>query len=117
MAWDVEGTDEFAEWFGALDTAEQESVDYVVTKLEADGPTLRRPAADTIIGSRFPNLKELRVNNPPIRIFFAFDPRRTAILLIGGDKTDDPYFYDRMIPIADDLYETHLRELENDHGH
>ena len=117
MAWEVEGTDEFGVWYGDLDAAEQESVDYVVAKLEVEGPNLRRPAADKIERSRFSNMKELRVNNPPIRIFFAFDPRRVAILLCGGDKTGDPFFYDRMIPIADDLYEQHLRHLESEHGH
>jgi hypothetical protein len=85
-SWEIEGTNEFAVWYGGLDAAEQQSVNYVVAKLEQAGPNLRRPAADTIVGSRFANMKELRVNNPPLRIFFAFDPRRTAILLIGGDK-------------------------------
>ena len=61
-------------------------------------------------------MKELRINNPPIRIFFAFDPRRVAILLIGGDKTNDPLFYDRMVPIADALYDEHLEHLGNEHG-
>lgn len=116
MVWDVEGTDEFGAWYLGLDASEQERVDYLVAKLEADGPNLRRPAADTLIGSRFANMKELRVNNPPIRILYAFDPRRVAILLIGGDKSNDPSFYDRMIPIADDLYEQHLHHLESEHG-
>jgi hypothetical protein len=65
--------------YGSLNEEEQERVDYVVGKLEADGPLLRRPAADTVIGSRFPNMKELRINNPPMRLFCAFDPRRIAI--------------------------------------
>jgi len=65
-------------------------------------------------------LRELRVQSGgrPLRVFYAFDPHRTAILLIGGDKTQDKRFYDRMIPIADDLYDEHLFELrkENDDG-
>jgi hypothetical protein len=116
VVWEIEGTDEFAMWYGGLDAIEQESVNYIVAKLELAGPNLRRPAADTITGSQFPNLKELRVNNSPLRIFFAFDPRRTAILLIGGDKTSDARFYDVMIPIADALFERHLRHLETEHG-
>jgi hypothetical protein len=116
VPWEVEGTDEFAAWYGALDAGAQDSVNYLVAKLEEAGPTLRRPAADTVVGSRFPNMKELRINTPPLRIFFAFDPRRTAILLIGGDKTGDTSFYDRMIPISDDLFEEHLRHLETEHG-
>ncbi|HTD32856.1 MAG TPA: type II toxin-antitoxin system RelE/ParE family toxin [Candidatus Elarobacter sp.] len=114
--WEIEGTDEFAAWYGSLGAADQEHVDYVVSKLEVAGPTLARPAVDTVYGSRFANMKELRINTPPIRIFFAFDPRRTAILLIGGDKTNDPGFYDRMIPAADRLYAEHLTHLENEHG-
>jgi hypothetical protein len=116
VSWEIEGTNEFALWYASLDAADQEHVDYVVHKLEAAGPTLRRPAADTLNGAQFANMKELRINAPPIRIFFAFDPRRTAILLIGGDKTNDPLFYDRMIPIAETLYAEHLAHLEAEHG-
>jgi hypothetical protein len=50
----------------------------------------------------------------PIHIFYAFDPRRTAILLIGGDKTVDDRFYDRMIPIADKLYDVYIQELKKE---
>lgn len=116
MTWEVEGTDQFEQWYGSLNADEQERVDYVVAKLEADGPQLRRPAADTVNGSQFTNMKELRVNTPPIRIFFAFDPRRVAVLLVAGDKTNDPTFYGRMIPIADALYAEHLAHLEAEHG-
>jgi hypothetical protein len=61
-------------------------------------------------------MRELRVQSggSPIRIFYAFDPRRTAILLIGGDKTGDDRFYQTMIPIADRLYDTHLEELRKE---
>jgi hypothetical protein len=61
-------------------------------------------------------LKELRTQSSgkPLRTFFIFDPRRSAILLIGGDKTGDARFYDRMIPIADQLYETYLAELRKE---
>lgn len=114
--WEIEGTDEFAAWYGSLNALEQERVDYVVSKLEASGPALPRPTVDTVNGSRFSNMKELRINRPPLRIFFAFDSRRYAILLIGGDKTNDPAFYDRMIPVADRLYADHLAHLETQHG-
>jgi hypothetical protein len=50
----------------------------------------------------------------PLRVFDAFDPRRMAILLIGGDKTSDRRFYEQMIPIADALYDQHLAELEKE---
>jgi hypothetical protein len=84
--------------------------------LEDRGSSLARPHADTLKGSRHPNMKELRTQSggKPIRSFFAFDPRRSAILLIGGDKTGDPRFYDQMIPIADDLYDEHLKELQKE---
>jgi len=61
-------------------------------------------------------MKELRTQSvgKPLRTFFAFDPRRSAILLIGGDKTGNKRFYDRMIPIADALYDEHLDELKRE---
>jgi hypothetical protein len=61
-------------------------------------------------------MRELRVQSggKPIRIFYAFDPRRTAILLIGGDKTGDDRFYDRMIPVADKLYDVYIQELKKE---
>jgi len=82
--------------------------------LEEHGPALGRPHADTVRGSRFANMKELRtqVGGRPLRTFFVFDPRRTAILLIGGEKTGETRFYERMIAIADRLYATYLEELK-----
>ena len=60
-------------------------------------------------------MRELRVQHRgrPIRVFYAFDPRRTAILLVAGDKTGDDRFYERMIPEADRLYDEHLEEIRN----
>lgn len=66
-------------------------------------------------GSRHPNMKELRPLGSNIRVLFAFDPRRAAILLIGGDKTDRwREWYEEMIPVADRLYEVHLEELRQE---
>jgi hypothetical protein len=61
-------------------------------------------------------MRELKIQSEgrPIRVFYAFDPRRSAILLIGGDKTGDGRFHERMLPIADDLYDVHLRELKRE---
>ncbi len=61
-------------------------------------------------------MKELRTQHQgrPVRTLFAFDPRRTAILLIGGDKTGDDRFYKRLVPLADDLYDIHLSELKQE---
>ncbi len=114
--WLVEITDEFEAWFETLDDADQESVLFGIRLLESSGPSLGRPYADTVKGSKHPNMKELRTQSAgkPLRSFFAFDPRRSAILLIGGDKTSDARFYDRMIPIADKLYDIYLAELREE---
>jgi hypothetical protein len=114
VVWAVEATDQFAEWSAALDAADIDSVNYSVDLLESVGPELGRPHADAK-QSVFKNMKELRVQaaGRPIRIFFAFDPNRTAILLIGGAKAGNSRFYERMIRVADRLYADHLAELEN----
>jgi hypothetical protein len=61
-------------------------------------------------------MRELRVQSGgrPLRVFYAFDPRRSAILLIGGDKTGDNRFYERMAPVADDLYDTYIEEIRKE---
>jgi len=109
--WEVEYTDQFGEWWISLTEEEQTSVDAAVEILQEDGPALGRPLADTLSGSRHANMKELRPAGT-IRVLFAFDPRRTAILLIGGDKRDNwEGWYDNTIPIADRLYDEHLEAL------
>lgn len=114
--WQVEYTDEFGEWWEALSPAEQASLEAGIRLLEQFGPHLSRPYADTLKGSRHANMKELRTSSRgrPLRTLFAFDPRRCAILLIGGDKTGDERFYERMIPLADRLYDAYLDELRKE---
>jgi hypothetical protein len=114
--WEIEYTDEFGEWWETLDEDQQVSVAASVELLRRLGPQLPRPHVDTLHGSRHTNLKELRTQHTgrPIHTLFAFDPRRCAILLIGGDKTGDNRFYERMIPYADDLYDHHLELLRNE---
>ncbi len=114
--WDVEVTDQFAEWFAALSPVDQDAIDFSVRLLAELGPDLKRPYADTVRGSRHRNMRELRSQSSgrPLRTFYAFDPRRTAILLIGGEKTGDNRFYDRMIPVADALYDEYLLELRRE---
>jgi hypothetical protein len=114
VAWEVEFADEFGEWWGSLTEAEQDSVDSTVILLQERGPALTRPYADTLKGSRFPNMRELRIQHEgrPYRVLYAFDPRRVGYLLIGGDKTGNPRWYDEFIPVADGIYEQHLRELK-----
>jgi hypothetical protein len=110
--WEVLYTDEFGTWFESLTEDQQDAVIARVDLLEAEGPALGRPSVDTIVGSRHPNMKELRVSKGgAIRILFAFDPRRQAVLLIGGNKAGQwRAWYEKAIPRADDLFDQYLRE-------
>jgi hypothetical protein len=114
--WEVELTDEFERWWQSLTPDEQESLAASVELLRQVGPQLARPHADVLKGSKHANMKELRTQHQgrPLRTLFAFDPRRCAILLIGGDKTGDDRFYERMIPLADQLYDQHLEKLRKE---
>ena len=84
-----------------------------VKLLEERGVRLGHPYSSGIEGSRHTHMRELRVQSGgrPIRVFYAFDPRRAAILPIGGDKTGDDRFYERFVPVADRLYDEHLEQL------
>jgi hypothetical protein len=119
MAWTVEFTDQFEGWWNGLSEDEQIDIDAKVRLLEELGPALGRPHADTVQGSRHANMKELRIQHAgrPYRVLFAFDPRRCAILLLGGDKTGNARWYDENIPVADKLFEGHLRTLERERTH
>ncbi len=114
--WNVEYTDEFEKWWSELSSNEQVDLAASIRLLEAIGPTLGRPHADTVRHSRHPNMKELRTQSSgkPLRTFFAFDPRRSAILLVGGDKTGDSQFYQNMVPAADQLYDQYLEQLKKE---
>lgn len=113
--WDIEFTDQFEDWWDSLTFEEQQSIKGPVNLLKQRGPGLGRPTVDTVTGSRHPNMKELRAGT--IRVLFAFDPTRTAILLIGGDKRDRwQAFYAEMIPLADDLLDEHLKDIETEGG-
>ena len=114
--WEVEYTDEFEQWWTKLTEGEQNAIAASVGLIEELGPNLGRPHVDHVKSSRHSNMKELRTQSGgvPLRTFFVFDPRRTAILLIGGNKVGDNRFYDRVIPIADQLYDTHLEELKKE---
>ncbi len=114
MSWEVEYTDEFGGWWDDLTTAQQDRIAATVRILAARGPMLPFPFSSGVSGSRHAHMRELRVQarGDPIRIFYAFDPRRAAILLIGGDKTGNDRFYEEYVPRADVLYDTHLDELK-----
>jgi len=109
--WEIERTDQLAEWINSLDDDAREAILKNLIILKEIGPKLGRPYVDTIKQSRHKNMKELRTQNKMrlFRIFFTFDLERKAILLIGGDKRGDKRFYEKMIPIADDLYDDHMK--------
>ena len=115
---EIECTDEFIQWYERLSEREQEDVGSVIDLLEEEGIRLSRPQSASIAGSRHSHMRELIVQSrgQPIRIFYAFDPRQTAILLIGGNKTgiSDRRFYRQYIRIADDLYDEYIAELERE---
>ncbi len=103
MEWKVEYTDEFGAWWETLTVEEQIDIDAAVHLLEAKGPTLPYPYSSDVKGSRYGQMRELRIQHQgqPYRILYAFDPRRIAILLIGGKKTGDELWYERLLPLAE----------------
>lgn len=111
---EVEGTDEFAAWYASLTQEQQDALASRIELLEQRGPNLKRPTVGEIMTSRHaPQMKELRVSSEgQLRVLFAFDPRRTAILLLGGDKAGRwDAWYRVAIPEADRLYDLYLEEL------
>jgi hypothetical protein len=116
MAVNIEYTDEFGQWWSSLTVNEQNDITVALMLLEEKGINLGFPYSSKINGSRHSGMRELRIQSKgnPIRIFYMFDPRRTAILLIGGDKTGDDRFYERFIPIADQLYDIYLEEIKRE---
>ncbi len=116
MTWQVEYTDEFGEWWSGLSEAQQDKVVATVSLLEEKGPSLQFPHSSGIKGSRHDHMRELRIQSggDPLRILYAFKPLRSAILLIGGDKTGSDRFYDEYVPIADKLYDQHIAELKKE---
>lgn len=116
MRWEVEYTDEFEMWWDRLSESEQDDVQVSVMLLGDAGPYLGFPHTSDIKGSRHGNLRELRVQHAgrPYRVLYAFDPRRCAILLIGGDKTGQDRWYQEHVPLAERLYDEHLEVLKNE---
>ncbi len=116
MEWSVEFTDAFGEWWERLTAEEQEDVNASVVLLERFGPLLRYPHSPAVTSSKHPHMRELRIQHRgrPYRVLYAFDPRRCAILLIGGDKTGDQRWYDTYVPVADRLYDSHVDQLRRE---
>lgn len=104
-------TDEFVDWYRDLDDSAVEDVTVAVDVLANQGIALGYPRSSSIEGASFA-LRELRVqsNGRPIRVFYAFDPRRQAVLLIGGNKTGDDRFYKTMVPLSERLWKEYLSD-------
>lgn len=115
MAYEVEVSDEFREWYEPLSESEQDSIGRVVGLLEERGPALPYPYSSGVQGSTLSHMRELRIQHEgrPYRVLYAFDPTRAGYLLIGGDKTGDGRWYETNVPRAERIYAEHLRELEN----
>ena len=116
VPWEVEFTDEFEAWWHSLSESEQGKVDARVGLLIEHGPNLGFPFSSQVRTSRFPEMRELRVQagGDPLRMLYAFDSRRTAILLVAGDKTGDDRWYETNVPMADRLFDQHLRAIERE---
>ena len=116
MSCDIEYTDEFETWWNGLTAGEQDDIRFVVRLLEERGTRLGAPYSSKVKGSRHGRMRELRVQSGgwPIRIFYAFDPRRTAILLIGGRKQEQDRFYREYVRRADAVYDQYLLQLRRE---
>lgn len=115
MAWCYNTSGELDDWVESLDQAERNEVAAMLDALTRLGPSLGRPVADTLNGSTYPNMKELRGKTPAtvLRIAFAFDTERIAQVLCGGNKkgVSQKIFYKKLIEKADRLYKLHLDAL------
>ena len=101
--WEVILLEEVDKWYMNLDEADAARTEAAIDALEVSGPALGRPLVDQIKGSRHKNMKELRSGS--VRILFAFDPARQAVLLVAGDKRGSwSTWHETAIPVADDLY-------------
>lgn len=122
VEWEIEATDQFFAWAEALEGADagaRDMLDAVIDMLAEKGPTMRRPYVGEIVTSRHHNMKELLVpaGTMELRVLSCFDPRRMAILLLGGDKSKDSLWnawYEKAVPEADDLHDVYLAELRQE---
>ena len=113
MPCEVEYTDEFEVWWNGLDEDEQAAVSAYVGLLAERGATLPFPYSSGVERSKHSHMRELRpqYKGEPYRILYAFDPRRYAILLIGGCKTGNARWYEENVPKADKIYDEHIASL------
>lgn len=114
--WEVLIGNQVADWLDSTDQGTYELVMAAIRVLSEEGPNLGRPLVDSIANSLHKNMKELRpgsVGRSEVRILFAFDPRRRAILLLAGDKAGSwQKWYRRSIPLADAAFDEHVRGLK-----
>jgi hypothetical protein len=112
VAWEVKLTSGVQAWYLGLEGRDADRVAVMLDALSRSGPALAAPQCKRIRHSRHHNMKELRSIGGNLRMLFALDPRRRAIVLVGGDKTDDwKAWYERSIPLADRVFDQHLRDL------
>jgi hypothetical protein len=113
--WEIYLVNEVRDWIDSLDPATHARVVQAINLLAEAGPGLGRPLVDTIHGLSMANLKELRPGT--VRILFAFDPWRSSILLVAGDKAGRwNEWYTEAIPLAEQRYETYLKERAEEEG-
>lgn len=116
MVWIVDFHPLFGKEFKGFSETVQDALFEEIIMLENFGPGLGRPAVDTLNASRHSNMKELRfrADQGIWRVAFAFDPERKAILLVAGDKSgvNEKRFYKKLIKIADERFNEHLREMK-----
>ncbi len=114
--WQVERTPHYRRWYESLGSEDKKSVDGTLRYLRRYGPALPRPFADSVKGSRHHNMKELRARQS-VRILFAFDGRRHALLLVGGDKRgQSKRWYRQHVRLADRLLDEHHGRVERETG-
>ena len=115
MKWTAVFCDEFEQEFLLFEPGLQLEIAAHFNVVEAFGPVLGRPLVDTVKNSKFANMKELRFTwqRKAYRFFFAFDPQRDIVVLVGGSKTNDKRFYDTKIPVADERFEKYLNQVNH----
>ena len=114
--WTIMYRPPYSAWFGKCGETLQNEILAHLEVLKTMGPHLGRPRVDHIKGSAHQNMKELRVQfkGDPVRILFAFDPDRRAVLLLGGGKTGDDRWYRKHVPLADQEFHLHLQEMQTE---
>lgn len=114
--WTIMYRPHYRPWFGKCGEDMQNEILAHLEVLKTVGPHLGRPRVDHIKGSAHQNMKELRVQfkGDPVRILFAFDPDRRAVLLLGGTKTGDDRWYRKHVPLADQDFRVHLQEMQSE---